>query len=173
MRTQDAIAELIDASRVNFFRYLGGFDDSNRTRQAVNLPNHAVWNLGHCALTMHRVAEKVDGRSLPESDFIPDAARGEEMRFGTESVAFASVPADEPAAYPTLDRARAIFSAACDRLIAGVKAMDDAKLSAIVPWGQMQMPLYLLVMRMATHNGMHTGQLADLRRALGFKSVFA
>lgn len=31
----------------------------------------------------------------------------------------------------------------------------------------------LPALRMMGHNGMHTGQIADLRRALGFKSIFA
>jgi DinB superfamily len=173
MRVQDAVAELIDASRTNVFRYLAGFDESNRTKQAVNLPNHAAWNLGHCALTMHRVAEKLDGRGIPEADFLAGADRGDASCFGTESVSFGSVPKDESSAYPSLERGRAIFSSAADRLIAAVRAASEPKLSEVTPWGSMSMPLYLLAMRMATHNGMHTGQLADLRRALGFKSVFA
>jgi hypothetical protein len=37
----------------------------------------------------------------------------------------------------------------------------------------MQMPVWALVSRMTFHNGFHTGQLADLRRALGFRSIFS
>jgi len=173
MRLQDAIADFIEATRQNTFRYLAGFDDTNHTKQAPNLPNHAAWNLGHCALTMHRVAERLDGKPMPESDFIPAATRGDANRFGTESVAFGSKPAADPTGYPSFARCQQVFSSACERLAAAVRAASDAKLQEMTPWGPGQSPLYLLTMRMAAHNGMHTGQIADLRRALGFKSIFS
>lgn len=172
MRLQDVIPELLDAARANMHRYLAGFDDTNHTTQATNLPNHAAWNLGHCALTMHRVAERLDGLPLPESDFAT-GPRGDARRFGAESVAFGSVPAGDRSAYPPLARCVEIFDGASERLAAAARSASDARLAEPTPWGQAQMPLYLLVMRMATHNAMHTGQVADLRRALGFKSVFA
>lgn len=173
MNRAEAIAEGILASKQFFARYLAGFDDSNATRQAANLPNHAIWSLGHCALTMHRVAANFDNLPLPETDFITRPHPGDARRFATESVAFASHPVDAPAEYPPLARAVEIFNAACDRLAAAVKSVPDARLDDTVPWGPTTLPLYLLAMRMIGHNGMHTGQNADMRRALNFKSVFS
>ncbi len=173
MRIQDVIAEAVDASRTQMFRYLAGFDESNRTRQAPTLPNHAAWVLGHCALTMHRVAEKLDAGPLPLDDFVAGAAQGDATRFATESVAFASTPSDQPAHYPSLERSKAIYVAAIERLVAAVRAASDSKLQEVIPWGPVQLPLYQAALRMAMHNGMHIGQLADLRRALGFKSIFS
>lgn len=178
MKAQDVIAEGVLATKPGLARYLAGFDESNRTKQAPNLPNHAVWNLGHLALTMHRVCGLLQpGRSLPTSDFIDGGTKsggGDAARFATESVSFGSIPLDDPKGYPTLARAVEIYNAACDALAAAIRATPDAELGRTLEWGAtMQIPAYLLVIRMVSHNGMHIGQLADLRRALGFKSIFA
>lgn len=175
MRTQDLLAEALLANKQLVSRYLAGFDDTNHTRQAPGLPNHAAWNLGHLALTMHRVAEKLDGKPAPESDF---AAAGvpagqQSGRFSVESVSFGSKPGEERSAYPTLARCLQIFESACDRIAAASRAATDDKLAEMTAWGPIQTPLWQIVLRMSFHNGMHTGQLADLRRAFGFKSIFS
>lgn len=153
-------------------RYIAGFTDENHTRQMPGLPNHLAWSLGHLALTMHRVAEKLDGKPFPPSDLIPGAT-GDKSRFGVESVAFGSAPTADVSAYPTLSRCTTIFEAACDRLAAAAKTASDAQLQTTAKWGQGEATLATLVARMVFHNGTHTGQIADLRRALGFKSIFA
>lgn len=173
MTGHDVLAESVLACKPLMTRYLVGFTDSNHTAQAALLPNHVAWTLGHCAMTMHRVSEKLDGRPIPESDFIAGATRGEPQRFGSETVAFNSRPTHERALYPTLARSIAIYEAACDRLAAAVKSVNDETLSKQVTWGTGQTTLASLVMRMVFHNGMHCGQIADLRRALEMKSIFA
>lgn len=176
MTRRDALADGIQACKALTARYFPGFDDSNRTRQAPGLPNHFAWNLGHCALTMHRVAGLVAGDAsaeLPASDFIPGAARGDAARFGTESVAFGSRPADDPGAYPAFARCVAIYDAACDRFASAVRTAPESRLDEPVKWGPAEIPLYMLAMRMIFHNGDHLGQIADLRRALGFKPIFS
>lgn len=150
-------------------RYLAGFDDVTATRQLPGLPNHAAWSLGHCALTMHRVAEKLDGQTLPTSDF---GAPSRE-RFSPEAVAFGSTPTGDAGTYPGIERAKAIFDAACDRLATAARSATNEKLAEQVQWGNAALPLGLLCLRMAFHNGMHCGQIADLRRGLGFKSIFS
>jgi len=56
-----------------FTRYLAGFGDSTRTRQASGLPNHAAWTLGHLAMYHHQAADRLlgldEGRRLPATDF--------------------------------------------------------------------------------------------------------
>ncbi len=39
--------------------------------------------------------------------------------------------------------------------------------------GKAEIPLSLMIPRMVFRNGMHTGQIADLRRALGFGSILS
>lgn len=173
MRTQDVIAEFLQFNKVGVARYLTGFDDSNHTRQAPGLPNHVAWNLGHLALTMHRACEKVDGAGPPEADFILGAVRGDARRFGTESVAFGSTPVGDATAYPSFARCVEVYNLAIDRTVHAARSLPDARMGELVTWGPMQSPLALLLMRMGFHNGMHAGQIADLRRALGFRSIFA
>lgn len=174
MRTQDFLADAILTSKALTARYVAGFDDATGVQQPAGLPNHVVWSLGHLAVTMHRVAERFDGKPLPEGDFVV-GPRGDGARFGSESVAFGSAPTGERAAYPSLARALQIYDAAVDRISASVRVASDETLAQMTPWGGpgMQMPLGILAARMLFHNGMHTGQIADLRRALRMKSIFA
>lgn len=152
-------------------RYLAGFDDSNCTTQAPGLPNHVAWCLGHCALTMHRAAERLDGQALPEADFIERADRGDARRFGTESVSFDSQPTDDPQRYPGLARSTAIFNAACERLAHAARTIEDSRLDQTARWGRAETPLCSLISRMVFHNGTHCGQIVDLRRALRLGSI--
>ena len=145
-------------------RFLAGFE-RRATEQAPSLPNHASWTLGHCALTMGRLAEKLDGQGLSASDFA-EGELGDAERFGAESVAYGSSPSDDPGAYPGLERATAIFEAAAERLARAVEGASPGALRAESPWGHHSIPLGDLVVRVSFHNGMHAGQLTDLRRAL-------
>jgi hypothetical protein len=172
MNQQETLAGAVRSSRDLFLRFLAGFDESNRTRTAPALPNHVAWNLGHCALVMHRGAERLDGAPLPAEDFVTgDGTAGDADHFDTESVSFGSAPADVPDEYPTLVRARAIFVTACDRLEAAARDASDAALQKTAPWGGGAIANGDLVVRMCFHNGTHAGQLTDLRRALGLGSV--
>jgi hypothetical protein len=172
MRRQDLLAEAVLLSRALLARYLPGFDGSNRTRQAPGLPNHLAWNLGHLALTMHRVADRLDGQgALPADVFIEGSDRGDASRFGTESIAFKSQPTDDPSRYPGYARCLEVFDGACARLAAAFLGAPDAALDASMPWGQVEVPVWAAVQRMVFHNGVHTGQIADLRRALDMGRV--
>lgn len=171
---QEMLAQGIENSRDLLFRFLAGFDDANRTRQGPSLPNHLAWTLGHCALTMHRVAERyLDRQPIPVEDFLEgDGVSGTHERFDMKSISFGSTPADNPAIYPTLDRAKEIFNRAVARLAGAVRMAGDADLQQVVPWGSSgQVVLHLLLARMIFHNGTHAGQLTDLRRAFGMGGV--
>lgn len=169
------LAAFVRASNGFLTRYLAGFADRNRTTQAMDLPNHAAWILGHCAMTMHRLAERIDGKPLPESDFIkgePGApGQGDAQRYHTESIAFGSTPIDDPVLYPTLARGREIYESACERLAHAIEAMSDARVDELQDWHGGQAPFHALVMRVCFHNGTHAGQLTDLRRALRLPRV--
>jgi hypothetical protein len=172
MSTQSTLADAVLLSKTLLSRYLAGFTDENHTRQAPSLPNHVAWTLGHLSLTMQRVAEKLDGKPVPPSDFAPSGSPP--TAFNPESVAFGSAPAQNASSYPSLARCTAIFNAACDRLAAATRAASDAQLHQTTKWGAgLDVTLESLVARMVFHNGTHTGQIADLRRALGFKSIFS
>lgn len=176
------LADSVAGCKVLVGRYLPGFNDVTCVRGVPDLPNHVAWCLGHCAQTMHFVADLISGATspgLPASDFVAkpvaDGTKGSRDKgvYDAESVAFGSTVEERHDKYPKLDRCVEIFNAACDRLEAVVRALPDAALDKPHPWGAGGLfPASALVMRMVFHNGFHTGQIADLRRALGFKRLF-
>jgi hypothetical protein len=171
MTTQELLADAVAASKGALTRFLTGFTDANRTAQAPHLPNHAIWTLGHVALYLHDAAGRIDGRPMPEKDIGPDAGSGH-SRFANDAIGFGSKPANDPARYPTLARGVAIFEAACERLATAARRADGATLDRQTEWMGMQIPLGLLVTRLILHIGMHTGEIMDLRRALGLEPIF-
>lgn len=173
MTRRETLAECVIQSRGLMMRYVAGFTDATRTVTAPNLPNHLAWILGHCAMTMHRAAAKIDGRAALDEGFVVDDTRGDGNRFGTESVAFGSDPTNSEVNWPPLGRCVEIFSLACDRLARALIASDEAKLDEFTPFfGGVSLPRWNVAPRMVFHNGTHCGQLADLRRALGMPSIF-
>jgi hypothetical protein len=170
------LADIVQSTKALTARYLAGFNDVTHVRQTPDLPNHVAWQLGHLALTMHRVAAMLDGAELPPKDFVKGdgyAGSREKGHYDAEAVAFASRPEERHDRFPKLDRCVEIFNAAADRLSAALRAATDDQLDKTVPWGQTTTPLWALASRRVFHNGFHTGQIADMRRALSFKSVFA
>jgi hypothetical protein len=98
---------------------------------------------------------------------------GPSGRFDTESVCFGSTPPADPAAFPPLVRCIAVFDQAAQRLADHVLRLEEEMLDAPIAWGNAQISGAAALTRMVFHNGTHTGQIADLRRALGMKSIFA
>jgi len=171
---QQTLAEAVRSTSGYLTRYLAGFDDSNATTQGMDLPNHAAWTLGHCAYTMHRVSARFDGQDPPETDFIDgDGAQGDAQRYDVRSIVIGSEPVDDPSRYPRLQRGRAIYEQACERLARCCEYATDAQLDELQDWHGGPLPLQALVLRICFHNGTHAGQLVDLRRALGLPNVIA
>lgn len=168
------LAEGVLASKPLTLRFLAGFTDANCAVQKPGLPNHIVWSLGHLAITMHRLAEHIDRRPLPTSDFLYGGSLdggGDTARFASESVAFGSHPNPDASHYPNLDRAREIFENAVDRLAAALRNASEETLDAPVTWGRAIFPVWQLAFRMIFHNGIHAGQITDMRRALNLGTV--
>lgn len=174
MICHETLARAVEATNPLFVRFLAGFDDSNATAQSEHLPNHPAWACGHCALTMHRCAERFleDGLPLPEADFLTGSGReGTAERFDTESICFGSKPEDDSTLYPPIERGVEVFEAACARLAAAIRNSPEGQLEKSIPWHDGEMPLWLLIFRICFHNATHAGQVVDLRRALGMKPV--
>lgn len=173
-----ALAHALDLSGPLLTRFLAGFTDANRTTQAPNLPNHAAWTLGHCAIAMHRVANRLsETDGFPDEDFAPGASfdpehRGEATgRFSASSVIFGSTPVDRPSLYPKLARAVEVFDAARTRLVQLTLDTPDDELERAFAWHTTTITAADLVARITFHNGVHAGQLTDLRRALRFAPI--
>ena len=172
MTGQDVLASAAVACKQLLVRFLADFDDSNRTKQAPNLPNHVIWCLGHVSLYLHSVAERLDGQPLPETDFVAgDGKAGNAERFDTESIGFGVQPGVDEDCYPTLARGQVIFEAACDRLATAVQNADDNALQQEIDWNGNLMPLKDLILRVMFHSALHAGEIVDMRRALNLGRV--
>lgn len=172
------LAHALELSGPLMTRYLVGFTDENRTSQAPNLPNHAVWTLGHCAIAMHRLANRLgETDDFPESDFLradafaPEHPGESTGRFSTPSVIFGSTPIDRPSLYPRLARATEAFDAARARLVEFILGKYDDELERAYAWHGSTMTGADLITRITFHNGVHGGQLTDLRRALALGPI--
>lgn len=174
MDARELLSQILELNKSFLARYTAGLDDATRTSQSPTLPNHAAWCLGHLAFTMHRVAGQIDGGAIPAEHFIAGPA-GRHDAFASDAVAFGSTPVADPSVYPAWARCVEIYNAACDRMARAVREASDEQMARAVPWGSggATTSLWHLAGRMVFHNGFHTGQIADLRRALGLKSVFA
>ncbi len=172
MEGVEALAIAIESTEGLMLRFLEDVEDDARTAQVEGLPNHFIWTLGHCAMTMHKLASKIDGQLPPDSDFIQGAGTGGEIeQFDTETVCKGSSPAPEASLYPDMERGRAIYSKACHRLAGAVRGLDPGELEAAREWNGTQIPLLDLVLRVSFHNGVHAGQVLDLRRALNMRRL--
>lgn len=170
----EVLAAIVESNKELITRFFPGFDDVSALRQMPTLPNHVIWQCGHIALTMHRIAERLDGLPLPSDAFVTgDGRAGSRDRgvYDTESVSVGSTPVGDPAIYPRFERAVEIVRGACDRLAAACRNATEAALEAPQQWGAASLPLWLLVARAVFHNGMHTGQVTDLRRAMSMDKI--
>ncbi|MBU0637441.1 MAG: DinB family protein [Planctomycetes bacterium] len=172
MTFQETLAAGVLASKQLLTRFLAGFNENNRVQQAEHLPNHVTWCLGHLALYLNRVASRIDGATMPERDFVTGGGHvGSAERFDTESVCFTSQPTSDPARYPSLARAIEVYESACERLAAAVRGATVGTLECTIDWIGGEITLWVLVQRVTFHNGVHAGQITDLRRALGLGRV--
>lgn len=124
-----------------------------------------------CALYMHVARRALDETPVPEQDFSKELPRQQDL-FCTEDICFGSVPVDDPDRFPVLDRCVAVFRASGDSLAMGFEQASRDLLDRTTSWGSVKSLTFAeLGLRMAFHNGTHTGQIIDLRRALGFDKV--
>jgi len=172
MSGPDALARSIEATEGLLLRFVADIEDEERALQCPGLPNHVIWVLGHCAMTMNRLASLIDGEPLPESDFFQgDGTKRCIERFDTELVRFDSTPRPEADDYPSMERGRVVYAAACRRLSRVVRTLDESALESTLDWHGTPVRIDDLVVRVGFHNGAHAGQVLDLRRNLGKSRV--
>jgi len=169
------LAQMIRASAPLLLRFLRDFDESNRALQLPGLPNHPIWILGHTAFTMARFGHLVGGPAPNEKDFAPedgsDGARDSSIRFRINDVMKDSQPVDDPNFYPSLARGQEIFARAAEGLACVLESLPAERLTQSILWNGDPQPIDAMAIRLCFHNGMHAGQLTDLRRASGFAHV--
>ena len=131
------------------------------TYQSVPTDNHALWTIGHLAMTYSWLASLLDGHMTP----MPDSYNA---LFG-----MGSKPVSDPSIYPPMGEVRHNFDAAYTRLMdlaAKIKPSDAGKPTVGNSHGFASDRADVLD-KAAWHEGWHSGQLSSLRRNLGLKNV--
>ena len=125
--------------------------------QPVEGGNHALWVMGHLAVTDDMLAGLYDGGAarLPET-------YGKLFGMGSR-------PTNDAAVYPPVAEVRRHFAATHERLLAAVQAADDATLNSSLP-GEIEgfaSDRLAALFNIAWHEGLHAGQITTVRKSLG------
>ncbi|MGN6368480.1 MAG: DinB family protein [Phycisphaerae bacterium] len=143
-------------------RFVADIPEEKMCVQFPGLVNHPMWVIGHLAQAragmMGLLGQKAD---LP-ADW--------PTRFGRNSV-----PVADAGAYSRREEMIGILLRVHEELVGVLKGADDAALDAANPLERLAALFptkrHLIWNVLTTHDGIHLGQIADFRRALGMKPV--
>lgn len=132
------------------------FADGNTTTQAPGVPNHALWTVGHLAVTNAWMYSLLTG----EKSSVP-ATYDAMFNMGT-------IPHQDASQYPSFDEVKKVYDESFEQIASIFRSMNDAELfKPCVQDSQGFVTSKMDVMsKTAWHEGWHIGQLVDLRRAL-------
>lgn len=138
-------------------KYAAPFTQANATAQPTPTSNHALWNLGHLAISNMWMASLIDGKPTGISD-------DQERLFGMQSV-----PTPDASAYPPFEDVKALYTRSGERLRAALRALKPADVFASCEGEPQTFCTDKLdaVFKAAWHEAWHLGQIAELRKALG------
>ena len=153
----------LDLARVWTFKLSDGIPQDKLTFQPVPKTNHALWILGHCA-----VSDEHFVKTMGEDQSILDASWGELFGMG-------STPIDDPGKYPSLEEITAGMGKSREALLEWFSSMDEAKLMSELPddWKSFGPNFGGLMNSIAWHEALHTGQFSAIRRALDLPNAFS
>ncbi len=143
-------------------KMLATFPSDKMLFQPSPTSNHALWTMGHLAMTYMWLVTMFDPKKAPA---LPDSYH---RLFG-----MGSTPTSDAGAYPPPAQVRKDFDACFKAFLACVQDLRDSDLYApcASESGGFCTCKIDAAMKGAWHDGWHAGQLADLRRALKLPSV--
>ncbi len=152
----------LDLARSSTLKLIEDIPQDKLTFQPIPKTNHALWILGHCA-----VSDESFPKAVGSQITILDASWGELFGMG-------STPIDDPRKYPSLDEITTGMERAREALLEWFGSMDEAALLSPLPddWKTFGPNFGGLMNTIAWHEGIHTGQLSAIRRALDLPNVF-
>lgn len=143
-------------------KMLASFPADKMFFQPAPTSNHAVWTMGHLAMTYMWLVTMFDPRLAPA---LPDSYNG---LFG-----MGSKVSSDASAYPPPAQVRKDYDACFAAFLRCVEALKESDLYApcASESGGFCTCKIDAAMKGAWHDGWHAGQLSDLRRALKLPSV--
>ncbi|HVP12468.1 MAG TPA: DinB family protein [Phycisphaerae bacterium] len=152
----------LNFSRTVLTSLLEDIPENKLCYQAVPRSNHALWIMGHIAIT--------------DESFLADIAKRPADRFNAWKEMFftGSTPKANPTDYPRLSEIRDCLTRSRGNLIEWLGSLSEQQLLAPLS-GEMQSfapTLAAMMSSIACHEAMHAGQLTIIRKSLGFKPKF-
>lgn len=153
---------LLSFARAQAEKFINSLQGEQCCAQPFAGANHALWSLGHLTCTHDWLAGLIDGQpsALP-SDYNALFNMG-------------SQPQNDASKYPSWESVQRAYQGAFDRLYAAVGTLSDDQLAqpcAGETYGFATDKLDALH-KGAWHMGWHSGQVADVRRAMGMPGLY-
>jgi hypothetical protein len=160
--SQKQAIEVLKFTRAMTDKLYQDFPEGKLTHQPSPTDNHALWVLGHLAITDAWYCGMVgaSGASMPD---------GYEALFG-----MGSKPVSDASKYPKLSEVRKVYEANRAAMLDWLQKASATELGASLAektGGFMSDPLDG-ALKLSWHEGWHGGQVASVRKALGLASIF-
>jgi hypothetical protein len=148
-------------SRQVVTKLVEGWPAEKWTHQPTPGANHALWTLGHIALTDAWIGGVVGAGDVRTPE-------GFDQHFG-----YGSVPKPDPAGYPEPAEVRAAFERTRGALLAWAEGASDEALERSLKEQTHGFAYDALdgLLKLAWHEGWHAGQIATIRKSLGMPGV--
>jgi hypothetical protein len=162
MNAKDIALESLEFAHKCTIDLLKEFPDDKATYQPAPACNHALWIVGHLAVTDAWFLTMFGHDKSP----LPDSYSA---LFG-----YQSQPQTSASAYPKFAEVKSNFEAIHKTMVQAVSKMSEDALSKPLgeKGGGFAKDGLDALNKAAWHEGWHSGQLATLRRGLGLKPVF-
>ena len=150
-------------ARMNTLNLLKGFPEDKFMHRAVPGSNHALWILGHLAITDDYVVRALGGAE--------ESKLGEAWRAAFKSGQSIS---DDPGDYVPAAQVRKGFSLIRKSVMSYLEGLDEGVLAAELPEDRRAFGPTIAgaLLFTAHHESVHSGQLTVIRRSLGMDPRF-
>lgn len=152
----------LDLARSTTLKMIDGVPQDKLTYQSAPKTNHVLWVLGHLAVSDAYFAKTMGAEKIVELD-----------ESWNELFGMGSTPVDDSSKYPSLDEITDAMKRTREVLLEWFSSMDEAKLHSALPedWKMFGPNFGALMNSIAWHEGLHTGQITNIRKALGLPGV--
>lgn len=149
-------------SRKAFMGLLESIPEDKLCHQPFDSANHAMWIAGHLACTDEYFLSKLGGRPFNK------------FEAWEKTFFMGSKPTPNPSDYPAITEVKETLANNREQLISWLKTWDDATLRSPLPGDLKDFAKTHAswITTLAWHEGMHTGQLATIRKSLGLAPIF-
>lgn len=158
MRSQEAIQSVLDTSHFVLKRYLSDLDDSDLLVRALPGTNHIAWQVGHLVVYEHNTLSALSGAKPPELPSGFATAYSKETTSSDDASKFHS-KAELLSLYDEVRAAAKSYIGSISE-----EAMDAPGPEFSRAWAP---TIGAVLVSLGTHELMHAGQFAVVRRKLG------